>query len=416
METIRVLVADDDSGVVDVLRALIQNEPDLQFVGSANDAEGAIALAVKERPDVALVDVRMPGGGGIRAAREITRRCPPTKVIALTAHEDNETVIAIMGAGAHAYVPKGESTERILREIHRPAGEGHARADTGVGVWGGARETGPRRPGSRRSEQQSRIRDVLNGDALSAAFQPIFEAETGAVAGVEAVTRVARLPVRGLDAWLAEAEAVGLLLDFELAATRVALGNLPLVPGSAFLALKASPSTVLDPMFRETLLDGPTERIVVELTEHAPIDDYGTLNDVLATLRSEGVRLAVADAGAGVASLGRVVMLAPDLLKIDRLLTDTVDRDETRHAVVAAVTACAAQLGARTIAEDVTSKSQLDELTRLGVDLVQGSLLAELGRRAGRDHQEAFSSETFRADALGQNEPGEADLLRRWES
>ena len=99
-EKIRVLVADDEAAVVDVLRTLIESQEDLRFVGFANDTESAIALAVEEQPDVALVDVRMPGGGGIRAAREISRRCPPTKVIALTAHEDEQTVIAMMAAGA----------------------------------------------------------------------------------------------------------------------------------------------------------------------------------------------------------------------------------------------------------------------------------------------------------------------------
>src|SRR5438093_3480046 len=154
MEKISVLVADDDGGVVDVLRALIQSQDDLRFVGFANDTESAIALAVQEQPDVALVDVRMPGGGGIRAAREISRRCPPTKVIALTAHEDESTVIAMMAAGANAYVPKGESTDRILREIHRPTRFSYALQGRDLGVWAGEQRTTMGRPGDRRPEQQ----------------------------------------------------------------------------------------------------------------------------------------------------------------------------------------------------------------------------------------------------------------------
>src|SRR5438309_10463806 len=90
---IRVAVADDEETVVDVLRTLIGSDPTLRFVGSANDAEAAIDVAMRERPDVILVDVRMPGGGGVRAVREITRRCPPTKIVALSAHEDPHTVI-----------------------------------------------------------------------------------------------------------------------------------------------------------------------------------------------------------------------------------------------------------------------------------------------------------------------------------
>jgi CheY-like chemotaxis protein len=116
---IRVAVADDEETVVDVLRTLIGSDPTLRFVGAANDAEAAIDVALRERPDVILVDVRMPGGGGVRAVREITKRCPPTKIVALSAHEDANTVIGMISAGAHAYVRKAESTEKILQTIHR---------------------------------------------------------------------------------------------------------------------------------------------------------------------------------------------------------------------------------------------------------------------------------------------------------
>ena len=78
-----VLVADDERSVLDVLEALIGAEEDLRLIGKAADADDAIAAAVSHQPDVVLLDVRMPGGGGLRAAREIARRCPSTRVIAL---------------------------------------------------------------------------------------------------------------------------------------------------------------------------------------------------------------------------------------------------------------------------------------------------------------------------------------------
>ena len=76
-----VLVADDERSVLDVLTALIGAEDDLRLIGTAIDADDAIAAAVSHRPVVVLLDVRMPGGGGLRAAREIARRCPSTRVI-----------------------------------------------------------------------------------------------------------------------------------------------------------------------------------------------------------------------------------------------------------------------------------------------------------------------------------------------
>lgn len=382
MRKTRVLVADDDGGVVDVLRALIQSQDDLLFIGSANDTEHAIAMAVREQPDVALVDVRMPGGGGVRATREIARRCPRTRVIALTAHEDEATVIAMMAAGANAYVPKGESTERILREIHRPMHLVSVTGDTDLGVWSTERRATTRAPGDRRKERQRRIRDALDTDAVSAVHRPILDVNSATVVGVAARTRVAKLPMRGGDAWIAEAEAVGLLEEFEIAVLRAADRDAGLLPSAAFLLVHVSPATILDPGYREALRAIGCERIVLELTEHARVDDYTPLNDALTPLRADGTRLAVADVGAGLSSLRHVAMLAPDFVTIDTALTDEVDEDSARHAVVAALAARATQLGARTIAENVTTISQLEELTGLGVGLVEGPIPEELSRGA----------------------------------
>jgi DNA-binding NarL/FixJ family response regulator len=119
IERIRVLVADDEETVLEVLAALIATDPSLALIGTANDAEGAIDVARTEFPDVALLDVRMPGGGGQRATREIRRRSPSTRVIALSAHEDWDTVLSMLRAGALGYVAKGDSTEEILKAIHR---------------------------------------------------------------------------------------------------------------------------------------------------------------------------------------------------------------------------------------------------------------------------------------------------------
>ena len=398
MRKTRVLVADDDSSVVDVLRALIHSQEDLRFIGAANDTEHAIALAVREQPDVALLDVRMPGGGGVRAAREISRRCPGTRVIALTAHEDEATVIAMMAAGANAYVPKGESTERILREIHRPMHLVPVQAEEDLGVWSGDRRA-TRGPGDRRKEQQHRIRDAIDSDAVSTVQRTIFVVRNKTAVGVAARTRVAKLPMRGGDAWLAEAEAVGLLEEFELAVLRAAVQEVELLPSAAFLLVHVSPATLLSAAYHEAVRDIGCEGIVLELTEHAHVEDYAPLNDALAPLRADGTRLAVADVGAGLSSLRHVAMLAPDLVTIDTALTDAVDTDGARHAIVAALAARAAQLGARAIAENVTSIGQLEELSGLGVELMQGPLPEQLSR-GGHFREEPLSSHGRDADVI----------------
>lgn len=378
---ISVMIADDERSVIQVLKALIAGESDLRLVGSASDAGEAIATAVAERPDVALLDVRMPDGGGLRAAREIVKRCPSTRVIALTAHEDEETVIAMMAAGAHAYVPKGESTERILREIHRhrdttrerPRAEPSGEAST---AWGNEL-TGLRTPGSRRREQRARVREVIERGAVRSALQPIFDLASGAMVGVEALARFARLPVRGPDAWFAEAEAVGLLAVLEATAIRSALDGLAEIPSYAFLSVNVSPAVVGSDEVQDVLADAPADRIVLELTEHAPVHDYVALNEALAPMRARGFQVAVDDVGSGISSLRHVVMLAPDMMKIDIALTNGIDHDPTRHAVVAALADCATQLGAVSVAEGIGSREEIEHLLAVGVTLGQGRVLAE---------------------------------------
>ena len=82
---IRVLIADDNAVVRDALAALIESEASLELAAAAADAAEAVELAAREQPDVALIDMNMPGGGGIAAARGIAARSPRTRMIALSA-------------------------------------------------------------------------------------------------------------------------------------------------------------------------------------------------------------------------------------------------------------------------------------------------------------------------------------------
>lgn len=119
MERIRVLIAEDESAVREALADLVSSDPDMDVVGTAADAQEAIDIAIKEHPDVALVDVKMPAGGGSRAAREIRRESPQTHVVALSAYEDRRTVLEMLRAGVVGYVVKGTSADEILYTIRR---------------------------------------------------------------------------------------------------------------------------------------------------------------------------------------------------------------------------------------------------------------------------------------------------------
>jgi DNA-binding NarL/FixJ family response regulator len=119
VEPIRVLVAEDAPSVRRALAALLAAEPGVELVGTAEDAVEAIELARRELPDVAIVDAKMPGGGGARAAREILLHSPSTVIVALSAHGDRENVLQMLDAGAVEYILKGTPAHEILSAIDR---------------------------------------------------------------------------------------------------------------------------------------------------------------------------------------------------------------------------------------------------------------------------------------------------------
>jgi EAL domain-containing protein (putative c-di-GMP-specific phosphodiesterase class I) len=407
MDRIRVLIADDEESVLDVLNALMAAESDLEVAGSARDAETAIQIATREQPDVAILDVRMPGGGGPRAAREILRRSPASKIIALSAHEEVDSVLEMLRAGALGYVVKGDSTDEIVRAIHRSLEQqgtfssqvtgdmAHALAEQLHMVSQGAQQ--------RRQVLEDRIARVLDGDGdeLFMAYQPIFDLQDGGVVGLEALARFTSPPDRLTDTWLAEAQAVGRLLELEMACLRAALRDLERLPEEAYLSLNVSPATAVAPVLHEVLDGLPAERLVLEMTEHARVDDYPALKAALGGFRKRGIRLAIDDAGAGFASLRHIVLLHPDFIKLDLTLTRDVHVDETRRALVVALVAFGSQIGASLVAEGVETAEQLATLRQAGVQFGQGFHLA-LPEALPGDGGQWSSGELILADTRGE--------------
>ena len=117
----RLLIADDDEAVRLTLSALAARHPALELVGAAADAEEAIELVREHRPDVVLLDVSMPGGGGIRAATGIRDVMPDARLVALSAHDGPSVQLEMSRAGAIGYLVKGASDEQIVSAIRSAA-------------------------------------------------------------------------------------------------------------------------------------------------------------------------------------------------------------------------------------------------------------------------------------------------------
>jgi DNA-binding NarL/FixJ family response regulator len=125
MDRARVLVADDDADIRGLLAAFVSSDPAFKLIGVAADADEAIALAHEHKPDAALLDVSMPGGGGIRVVRELQDFSPTTSVVALSAYDERNIVIDMLQTGAMSYLVKGATREQILSALHRSI-EAHA--------------------------------------------------------------------------------------------------------------------------------------------------------------------------------------------------------------------------------------------------------------------------------------------------
>jgi DNA-binding NarL/FixJ family response regulator len=128
MKKTRILLVDDHDIVRLGLMTLLNDQPDMEVVGEASTAAEAVKATQRLQPDVVLMDIRLPGEGGIEAAGQITRQVPNSKVVMLTSFADDELVVRAIRAGAVGYVLKQVGNEELLRAI-RAAARGEALLD-----------------------------------------------------------------------------------------------------------------------------------------------------------------------------------------------------------------------------------------------------------------------------------------------
>lgn len=225
-------------------------------------------------------------------------------------------------------------------------------------------------------EMRQRIQSAVDAHQPSIVYQPIYHLADLRIAGWESLSRFHCLPQRSPDLWFSEASAIGLGDELEESAMRYALQGLHSLPGATYLTMNCSPQTILSGRLPELLAGNAPERLVLEITEHAEVDDYDSLHARLQPLRDQGVRLAIDDAGAGYSSLRHILKLRPDMIKLDMSLVRDIDHDAERRALASAIIAFAQETRKEVIAEGVETFAELQTLKALNVDKVQGNLLA----------------------------------------
>ncbi len=230
---------------------------------------------------------------------------------------------------------------------------------------------------TRRREQDIRagLRAVIENKLFVNVFQPICDLATGIPVGFETLCRFRPEPYRSPDRWFAEANEVGMGLELEQAvlAEAVAVGSA--LPKDVYLSVNASPELLASDWLSALVQSRPERKILVEVTEHVAVADYGMLQQAIARLRSHGAMIAVDDAGAGYSGLQHIIQIQPDVIKLDTSLVRNVDTDPARRALLSALIFFARETGCSMVAEGIETESQRIILQALGVAKGQGYLL-----------------------------------------
>jgi EAL domain-containing protein (putative c-di-GMP-specific phosphodiesterase class I) len=205
------------------------------------------------------------------------------------------------------------------------------------------------------------------------ALQPVLDLATREPVGQEALSRFGgRVPT---ERWFRGAALHGLGAELERLTLRAALGSLPRLPDGQFLAVNISPASLYDEQIVRLLADTDLSRLVIEVTEHDAINDYADTRRYLGRLRARGARIAIDDVGAGYASLKHLLLLQPDMVKLDTSLTRDVHKSPKQQQMVRSLVAFADEVGAVVLAEGVEVAEQIPALVEAGVTLGQGWFL-----------------------------------------
>jgi EAL domain-containing protein (putative c-di-GMP-specific phosphodiesterase class I) len=222
----------------------------------------------------------------------------------------------------------------------------------------------------RRAEITERLVPVVDAGGPLVVLQPVVELATGERVGAEALSRFPAEWGKPPDVCFAEAHSIGAGHRLELLALEGAAEHLDRVSG--YVAMNVSPSTLQVPACAELLARLPLHRVLLELSEHDPVEDYRALADVLAPFRAAGLRLAIDDVGAGFSSLRHIVVTAPDVMKLDRSIVSGVDTDPVLSTLVHSLVDFGHGCDVQVVAEGVETAAEAATLLALGVDHGQG--------------------------------------------
>jgi EAL domain-containing protein (putative c-di-GMP-specific phosphodiesterase class I) len=228
---------------------------------------------------------------------------------------------------------------------------------------------------SNHNEIMAGIVSVLEQDKISIYYQPIFNLKRNKIVGYESLSRFDTTPYKPPNIWFGEASKVHLGEKLEMMAIKIAIKGIEEFAAGTYIAINTSPEYVLNGAIADVLEGIDLKRIVLEVTEYAPIRDYADFRKVLEPLRKRGMRLAIDDAGSGYSSFQHVLELEADIIKLDITLTQNINSNNRKYLFTKALCAFSKAVNCSIVAEGVETIEELNCLKELGVDNVQGYLL-----------------------------------------
>ncbi len=378
----RVFAIDDNNTNLELLNALL-TRAGLRTVYTSNDPIDALSRLDEIDPDLILLDLHMPQLDGYTVLSRLAIRAAGAylPVLVLTADATPEATKRALDLGARDFVTKPfDATEVILRVrnlletryLYQTLRSNNITLRNQIKDF----EELERAESEAWQLERETIENVIRRNAIEMVFQPVFDLESRTIVGAEALARFPGKSDYSPDRWFTTAASVGLGYDLEVAAIGAALPALGILPKSAFLAVNVSPATLVQPDFLRLFSPDICPRLVLELTEHIQIEDYGVISPVVGVFRERGARLAADDVGAGYAGFRHLLGVNPDIIKLDISLIRGINLDPSRRALATALVSFALETGRKLIAEGVETEEEQEVLKHLKVDWGQGFGLA----------------------------------------
>jgi len=360
----RILLVDDDYDFADAFSMRLHSRD--YIVSIARTGKEALEKA-KEIPDLVFLDLSLPDMSGYNVCLQlredkITKRVP---IIILTGRDTSQDKVEGLYIGADDYITKPFEIEELFARL-----EAVLRRN---------------QPFEERVKDKGQaikeIKDIIEAEAITPYFQPIFFLKPKSFLGREFLSRP---PTEGYfgnpEVLFDSAFHLGMLFDLEAMCHRKALAKLGDKAIDSLTFFNVSPYLIQDKKFKEfsSLYECYTqaENIVLELTERTAIKNFASFLKTLKFFKEKGFKISIDDIGSGYAALDLIVEIKPDFIKIDRHLIKDIQDSKLKQNLLKAIINFCGKSEITSIAEGIEKEEELKILTDYGVDAGQGYLLA----------------------------------------